>query len=91
MVCIIIALMFVYPVDTQVDIIIACFALHNFILAHKVHDTVEDEPDDVPAKYKYDANDEEPLDPLGGMGNVRDHMAATIWANKRAWLRTRDI
>lgn len=76
-----------YTVETQVDVIIACFALHNFVLAHKIHDTVEDEEEPPEPNKPYDSRERyHTKNTSQGMGGLRDNIARAIWENRREWL-----
>ena len=74
-----------YSVDTQIDIIMACFALHNYILEHKHNDAIFDDDEEEECQ-RFGPEDEGEDNNPKGMGTVRDAITAQIWADKRRYL-----
>ena len=76
-----------YPVETQIDLIITCFVVHNFILGHRLNDNYLEEeyedPDLPPPRREERSADRAP----GGMKRKRDEIAHEIWERKKYWWR----
>ena len=74
--------------NKQIDIITACFALHNYILHHKRNDLILEEDLDDEDLTRWDANEQEDDSAPIGTNDLRDEIAAEIWSNKRkyAWI-----
>lgn len=74
-----------YELDTQIDLMILCFCIHNFILRYRVKDNyLEDDyedPDLPPPIMPERGRDNAP----GGMKHLRDAIASEIWRAGRYW------
>lgn len=80
-----------YNVQTQTDIILAAFALHNYIRKNSEEDmiftTLEQYPDYIPyEEYGHyndkDSNEESSNRPSIQMKRIRDEIATLIWGQK---------
>ena len=74
-----------YKIETQIDIILSCFALHNFCLLHKESDEYFDTLDSNPRAYEglfeREPRGEGDDASVGGMGSLRDQIAHQMWEN----------
>lgn len=76
-----------YDIPTQVDIIVACFALHNYVLRYSDNDKYLQRMEERPQAYFARAGassggegeDENPQ----GMKEVRDSIALRFWQDRR--------
>jgi hypothetical protein len=77
-----------YSVETQIDVIIAAFALHNYILMNSHDDLrfsmVEHNPnyrgdDELPDVHDTDTSNEIPEDRSTTMRDTRNNIAKLIW------------
>ena len=75
-----------YPDYTQVDIHIACFALHNFIRLYSGYDDLSEDEEDMGTTSEEGGEEEAMTNGNGngndngiGMTDVRDRIASAIW------------
>ena len=73
-----------YPDYTQVDIHIACFALHNFIRLYSGYDDLSEDEEDTGTTSEEGGEEGERTNGNGrGMTDVRDRIASAIWNASR--------
>lgn len=85
-----------YPMTIQARIPAALCAIHNFISTHNPDDNVL--PDDDDEHFDYDnpehqgiPDDEEVFDGAGGMKEVRNRIARSMWEDYQTVLQQRGL